>query len=154
MESMVLSKGPCEVCGDYAVCNDIHSSRLVVKKVIHPVTGNPIKMEEKFELQAIVELFGHNKIAGKVSEQSIGGSTFVRVDVPNTTDQPSFTRFLHPNAIYAINPVSAEVALAMAERIRSKPIEIWDAEEVIKRINEKKQLKAVDDGPLGDIDDE
>lgn len=39
-------------------------------------------MSEKFEQFAVVELFGHQIIAGKVSEQVIGGQGFVRVDVP------------------------------------------------------------------------
>ena len=37
---------------------------------------------ETFEHWCIVELFGHQRIAGKVSEQTIGGGAFVRVDVP------------------------------------------------------------------------
>lgn len=99
-------------------------------------------MDNKFELQAIVELFGHSRIAGKVSEQSIGGATFVRIDVPATKTQPPFTRFLNPSAIYAINPVTEDVATAIAERIESKPIQLWDAEEVMNRINALKQLKS------------
>lgn len=44
-------------------------------------------MEEKqtkFETHAIVELFGHNQIAGKVTEQTISGQSFFRIDVPAT----------------------------------------------------------------------
>lgn len=81
---------------------------------------------EKFELNAVVELFGHTKMAGKVTEQSIGVATFVRVDVPETSQQPKFTRLLNPSAIYAINPVTEEVMLQMAEMITSKPIDSWD----------------------------
>lgn len=81
---------------------------------------------EKFELNAVVELFGHTKMAGKVTEQTIGVATFVRVDVPETTQQPKFTRLLNPSAIYAINPVTEEVMVQMAEMITSKPIDSWD----------------------------
>lgn len=45
-------------------------------------------MSEKFEQWAIVDLFGHTRIAGKVSEQVIGGCSFVRVDVPERGDGP------------------------------------------------------------------
>ena len=38
--------------------------------------------EKAFEQWAIVEIFGHQRIAGKVTEQTIGGCSFVRVDVP------------------------------------------------------------------------
>ena len=90
-------------------------------------------MEEKFELNAVIELFGHNRISGKVTEQSIGSATFIRIDVPETDHQPKFTRIVHPNAVYAINPVTEEVMLHMANVIQQKPIEAWD----IKAMQEK-----------------
>lgn len=94
---------------------------------------------EKFELFAIVELFGHNRMAGKVSEQSIGVATFIRVDVPETTTQPKFTRLLNPNSIYAINPVTEEVANQMAEMITAKPIESWDIQTMQRKLMALKQ---------------
>jgi len=95
---------------------------------------------EKFEVHAIVELFGHNKIAGKVTEQTLGGSTMIRIDVPNTKSSPSFTRLLHINAVYAINPVTEEVATQYAENLKVMPIQSWDAREVLNRIDEQKKL--------------
>jgi len=97
---------------------------------------------EKFEVHAIVELFGHNKIAGKVTEQTIGGSTLLRIDVPDTKSQPAFTRFMHINAVYAINPVTEEVATQYAENLKVMPIQSWDAREVLNRIDEQKKLVA------------
>ena len=95
---------------------------------------------EKFEVHAIVELFGHNKIAGKVTEQVIGGCSFIRVDVCDTKSSPAFTRLLHANAIYAINPVTEEVATQYAENLKVMPIQAWDAREVLNRIDEMKKL--------------
>jgi hypothetical protein len=106
-------------------------------------------MNDKFETWAIVELFGHNKIAGKVSEQTIGGSSMVRVDVPDTEASPKFTRLLNVSAIYAINPVTEEVAVGYAGRLQSKPIEAWDAREVLKRIDDMKKLNAPVSEPHG-----
>jgi hypothetical protein len=97
---------------------------------------------EKFEVWAIVELFGHNKIAGKVTEQVIGSASFIRLDVPNVKSQPAFTRLLHANAIYAINPVTEEVATQYAEQLKVMPINAWDAREVLNRIDEMKKLSA------------
>lgn len=99
---------------------------------------------EKFEIWAIVELFGHQKMTGKVTEQTIGGATMVRVDVPDTTAVPGFTRFLNVSAIYAINPVTEEVARGYAERIQAQPIQAWDAREVLNRIDQAKKLNAPD----------
>lgn len=89
---------------------------------------------EKFEIYAIVELFGHAKIAGKCSEQNIAGTNMLRVDVPETKNQPPFTRFLGGSAIYAINPVTEDVAREMAERIDVKPIQSWDIREAAKKM--------------------
>ncbi len=47
--------------------------------------------EQKFEAWAIVELFGHQKIAGRLTEQTIGGCHFLRVDVPDVNGRPGFT---------------------------------------------------------------
>ena len=91
-------------------------------------------MENHLELFAIVELFGHTKMAGKVTEQNIGVATFIRVDVPATKTQPSFTRLLNPSAVYAINPVTEEVVQYTAEQITSKPIQAWDLQEMQKRL--------------------
>jgi len=89
---------------------------------------------EKLELFAIIELFGHQRIAGKVSEQTVGSSTFVRIDVPETKTQPKFTRIVNPTAVYAINPVTEEVMIQMAEQISVKPIDAWDIREMHKKL--------------------
>lgn len=81
---------------------------------------------EKFESWAIVELFGHTRMAGHVSEQTVGGASFVRVDVPDTDGQPGFTRLLGAGAIYAINPCTEELARAAAGRFRTQPIQAYE----------------------------
>jgi hypothetical protein len=78
----------------------------------------------KFEEWAVVELFGHQRIAGKVSEATIGGCAFVRVDVPDVpgddVDAPlrsrGYTKYFGNGAIYAMTPCDEDVArLAVAE---------------------------------------
>lgn len=54
-------------------------------------------MNDKFESWAIVELFGHQKIAGRVAEQQIAGTVMLRVDVPEADGQAGFTRFYGGN---------------------------------------------------------
>jgi DNA polymerase-3 subunit epsilon len=82
-------------------------------------------MTDKFDQWCVVELMGHNQIAGRVTEQSLGGGSFLRVDVPPTSAQPSFTKFFGQGAIYAITVVEQSVAQAMAEGLKSPPIEAW-----------------------------
>lgn len=88
---------------------------------------------QTFESYALIELFGHSKLAGKCSEQSIAGTNMLRVDVPETKNNPAFTRLLNHAAIYAINPITEELAKAMAERIEAQPITAWDVKEYQKK---------------------
>lgn len=92
---------------------------------------------EKFELWGIVELFGHQRIAGRLTEQNVAGSNMLRVDVPESNENPAFTRFLNHAAIYAINPTTEEVAKLYAEKLQTKPIDSWD----IRQFSEKLMLK-------------
>lgn len=81
---------------------------------------------EKFELWCIVELMGHQRIAGKCTEQSIAGVNMLRVDVPENEDQPAFTKFYGGTAIYAINPVDEDVARATASSLKIAPVNAWN----------------------------
>lgn len=86
---------------------------------------------EKFETWAVLELFGHRTLAGKVTEQAIGGCTFVRVDVPpirvegEGTVRDGFCKFLGQAAIYSITPCSEEIARAAAQHISQDPIPVY-----------------------------
>lgn len=82
-------------------------------------------MSEPFEAWAIVELFGHNQIAGLVSEQEIAGTSFVRVDVPARDGSEGFTKLYGPSAIYCITPVAEEVAKLANERLAVRPVSVW-----------------------------
>ncbi|MDN3689079.1 hypothetical protein [Cyclobacterium jeungdonense] len=88
---------------------------------------------QKFETTALIELFGHTRMAGTVSEQTIGSATFIRVDVPETKSNASFTRFLHPNSIYAINPITVEVMQHLADDMQVKPVNAWDIREIVRK---------------------
>ena len=84
-------------------------------------------MEENatFEGWMILELFGHNMIAGFVSEQSIGGAAFIRVDVPALDGKEGFTKFFNGSAIYAMTPTTEVVATQAAENLAVRPITPW-----------------------------
>lgn len=89
--------------------------------------------EDKFDLFCMVELFGHNKIAGKCTEQNIAGVNMLRVDVPETTKQPAFTKFYNGTAIYAINPITEEVANDIANKLSNAPITVYEVRNMIER---------------------
>ena len=111
-------------------------------------------MEKKFETPAIIELFGKTRIAGIVTEQNIGGSTFIRVDVPGNNQNPPITRLLNPSAIYAINPVTEEVMVEMAKAFEVKPIHVWDIREHFqKTLAQSRQDAGFDTSASGAQDD-
>lgn len=104
--------------------------------------------EEKFDLWCMIELFGHNRIAGKCTEQNIAGINMLRVDVPMTKSQPAFTRILNGSAIYAINPVTEEVACKLAENLNTSPITVWQVREMFqKELQQIASGQKDDDGP-------
>lgn len=106
--------------------------------------------EQKFDTWAVINLFGHQRIAGRVYEKQIGGSSFLAIDIPETESQPSFTRIINPSAIYDIFPVTEEVARAQAEGINSKPIEAWDIRKFMEKVEQKKLEASVSDNDYDD----
>lgn len=81
---------------------------------------------ELFDQWAIVELFGHQRIAGHVSEQVVAGQGFVRVDVPAAPNRDGFTRLFGTGAIYSIIPTTEAIATAFAGQIVEAPIKQWE----------------------------
>lgn len=76
---------------------------------------------------AIVELMGHNKIAGLVSEVAKFGATLLRVDVPEVNGRPSYTRFFNAqNSLYSITMVNEETAKLFAAKHQQTPINQWE----------------------------
>ena len=88
---------------------------------------------EPFCQWAIVELFGHQRMAGCVTNEAVGGCSFVRVDVPETPGAPAYTRLLGQGAIYAINIVTEDVARVAAATFRSAPVSAFDLPELRER---------------------
>ncbi len=100
----------CRKCGDVSDTyiyesidtenDDVEYYRLCSKCNGDVTETNQLKEVEQF---AIVELFGHQVIAGKVSEQVIGGQGFIRVDVPTTESQEGFTKALFDLMLFISN---------------------------------------------------
>lgn len=78
-----------------------------------------------FDGWAIVELFGHAKIAGLCSEQPLAGTNMLRVDVPTLDGRPAFTRFFGGGSIYAITPTDERTALIALSHIQPRPVDRW-----------------------------
>lgn len=79
-----------------------------------------------FEEWAMLELMGHQRMAGRISEAVIAGSGFLRIDIPEVEGREAFTRFVSPSSVYAINPVTESIARRLAASFRSAPISRYD----------------------------
>ena len=94
--------------------------------------------DEKFDTWALLELMGRQRIAGKVTEHVIAGTGFLRCDVPETKSNPAFTRFIAPSSIYAINPITEDVAVTYAENLNAKPIDSWDLSAFMQKAEQRR----------------
>jgi hypothetical protein len=79
----------------------------------------------KFKEWAVLELFGHRKLAGLVSEAEIAGGAFLRLDIPGE-DGDVATQFYNPSAVYAMTPVTEELARQVAKAHRPAPVTRWE----------------------------
>lgn len=79
-----------------------------------------------FECWAVLELFGHVRLAGRVTEASIGGCSFLRVDVHKQDGEIDFTRYFGNGAIYSMTPVTREVALRVGNGSAQAPVKPWE----------------------------
>jgi hypothetical protein len=82
--------------------------------------------QEKFESWGLLELFGHQRLAGRLSEQTIGGCHFIRIDVPATDGVQEYTRFFTQGAIYGMTITTEPVARALATNLRARPVSPYD----------------------------
>lgn len=126
---------------------------------------------------AVVEVLGHNTFAGKISQHVLGGTAFIRVDVPEIPEEtrpervwgsggyqmkdvttpasPGFTKLIGAGSIYAITPCSEEVARKAAKQTRAKPVAIAAFEPQLssKLIEASSDVDDDDDNEREDEDD-
>jgi len=88
--------------------------------------------QDKFDSWAIVELMGHRKLAGRVSEKVIAGTALLRIDVPEVAQEdgqpniPGFTQFYGASSIYCLTPTSEEIARRYAGYHRERPVQAYE----------------------------
>lgn len=95
---------------------------------------------------AIVEVFGHQTIAGEIQKVELFGAPMVRINVPATDEtHPAFTRDFNPSAIYSITYVGEEVAQYTAKAIAAKPINLYvpEIDDISPLRAENRKLKQI-----------
>lgn len=110
---------------------------------------------EKFDEWAVVEIMGHRRFAGKVTEQAMGGASFIRIDVPEITLPtgdvlPAFTKLFGAASIYCISPCTEETARLFAASIRAEGFSRYE----VPRIEARAATVGTDEQPDDDYDDD
>jgi hypothetical protein len=90
-----------------------------------------------FEQWCLIELFGHQKIVGRVSEATLAGGAFLRIDVPAVDENKAFTRFYGPGAIYSINPIDEALAMRMIREYRNEPVSRFELPQIAEKVSDE-----------------
>jgi hypothetical protein len=75
---------------------------------------------------AVVEMMGHRKVVGIVSESSFGPGSLIRVDVLGTDGEIERTEHVGTGSIYCLTEVTESVAKASAAAYAPKPSFAYD----------------------------
>lgn len=89
----------------------------------------PAACDHQSETWAIVEIMGHRRYAGRVSQDTALGVPLLRVEVPETKDCPAFEKRFAAGAIYCVTPCTEAAARAAAEQWRERPAVLLDLPE-------------------------
>lgn len=81
---------------------------------------------ETFNEWAIVDVMGHQRYVGHVTEQVIAGQGFVRVDVPENDQQVAWSKLIGTGSIYAITPVSEQIARELSKKNQAVPVYAYE----------------------------
>lgn len=98
-------------------------SKALVPSVVAP---EPEPEKEELKSWALVELFGHQRIVGFLSQQTLGSGVLFRVDVPDLLKdgkkvREGFTRYFGLAAIYSITPCSEAMVRKLLPNIDGTP---------------------------------
>ncbi len=91
----------------------------------------PAEPKDGMSCWALVELFGRQRIVGRVSQQAVGIAALLRVDVPDLTKdgaivRKGFTRFYGPSAIYSLTPIDENAVRQLLPMISGEPVKEWE----------------------------
>jgi len=82
--------------------------------------------QEGLKAWALVELFGHQRIVGKVTVDPVDFPGMVRVDVPDLmkdgkVERKGFTRYFGRGALYSVTPVSEQAVRELLPHVNGHP---------------------------------
>lgn len=82
------------------------------------------KPAETFQQWAILELMGHVKLAGIVTEEERFGTKMGRIDIPDGNGGFT-TQYFGGSSVYRMTPTTEEIARHIAEDNQPTPVHPW-----------------------------
>jgi hypothetical protein len=79
---------------------------------------------ENFDSWAIVELMGHVRMAGRLTEEERFGGKMGRLDVPK--DDGFVTTYFTAGSVYRIVPTTEEIARSVASHNQPRPVSLYE----------------------------
>lgn len=80
--------------------------------------------DNAFEGWAIVELMGHRKLAGRVSEATVAGEPLMRLDVP--AGDAFLTQYYGAKSIYCLTPADEAICRRFARAHQIEPVHAYE----------------------------
>lgn len=74
----------------------------------------------------ILELKGHWRGAGWLTEETLAGANFLRLDVPGSPSAPGLTQLIEPGSVYRITPTTEAIARSVAAQSAPAPVHRWE----------------------------
>lgn len=119
-------------------------------------------MSESFDQWAILELMGHVRLAGRVTEEEHFGAKLGRIDIPN--GDGFATQWFSGGSIYRLTPTTEEIARNVAANNQPQPVHRWELPAPAGRITPEHLEDTEEDDPeeerysnfgyAGELDDE
>jgi hypothetical protein len=76
---------------------------------------------------AILELMGHVRLAGRISEETRFGVALGRIDIPKDLAGDEFTtQFFSGSSIYRLTPTTEAIARSIAKANQPAPVRRWE----------------------------
>lgn len=82
-----------------------------------------------FDEWAILELLGHVRTAGRITEVTLFGAAMGRIDIP-TPDGGMITQFFGGGSVYRMTPTTEEIARVVALSNQPAPVYRFELREI------------------------
>ncbi|HEY9825209.1 MAG TPA: hypothetical protein V6D19_07160 [Stenomitos sp.] len=80
---------------------------------------------DEFTGWAILEIMGHRRLGGFLSEQAIAGGKMLRIDIPGPNETKT-SQFYNIGSVYSVTPCAEEIAKAFALKHQPEPVARWE----------------------------